>query len=304
MVPESLPHGRATASTPVVGVGVGTVGLGDSCAASKSPLNISLQVGNSLRNGWILAATDYEGLGPPGPHTYVVGRSEGHAVIDAVRAAERLSVTGLTPSSPVGLWGYSQGGGAVTWAGQLQPSYAPELHLLGIAAGGVPADLGAMARSLDGALAFGVVPMAAEGLDAAYPELKLASYLTPAGKKLMAPIGTECVTVIGLQLAWKTIADLTTTDPLVTAAWKDRLTENSLGALPPRVPIELYHATLDEVVPYAQAHQLMQTYCRAGVNVTWHQYVGEHVSASLSGMSTAEAFLQARFNGKRAVSTC
>ena len=37
--------------------------------------------------GVVVAATDYEGLGTPGPHPYIVGASEGHSVLDAAVAA-------------------------------------------------------------------------------------------------------------------------------------------------------------------------------------------------------------------------
>jgi hypothetical protein len=35
-------------------------------------------------------ATDYPGLGTPGVHAYLMGESEGRAVLDSVRAARNL----------------------------------------------------------------------------------------------------------------------------------------------------------------------------------------------------------------------
>ena len=40
--------------------------------------------------GYVVAATDYEGLGTPGVHPYLVGESEGRSVLDAARAARAL----------------------------------------------------------------------------------------------------------------------------------------------------------------------------------------------------------------------
>jgi len=34
--------------------------------------------------------TDYPGLGTPGPHPYLVGESEGRAVLDSIRATRQL----------------------------------------------------------------------------------------------------------------------------------------------------------------------------------------------------------------------
>ena len=72
-----------------------------------------------LDQGWAVAVSDYQGLGTPGLHTYMVGPAQGHAVLDMARAAQRLPGTGLSPSTPVGLMGYSQGGGAAGWAAEL-----------------------------------------------------------------------------------------------------------------------------------------------------------------------------------------
>ncbi len=38
--------------------------------------------------GWTFVATDYEGLGTPGVHPYLVGLSEARGVLDIVRAAQ------------------------------------------------------------------------------------------------------------------------------------------------------------------------------------------------------------------------
>jgi hypothetical protein len=68
----------------------------------------------------------------------MIGRSQGSALLDAVRAARGLPAAGLSTNSPVGLYGYSQGGGASGWAAQIQPDYAPELSRSGVVAGGTP----------------------------------------------------------------------------------------------------------------------------------------------------------------------
>ena len=40
--------------------------------------------------GSIVAATDYEGMGTPGPHPYLVGISEGRSGLDAALAARQI----------------------------------------------------------------------------------------------------------------------------------------------------------------------------------------------------------------------
>ena len=97
-----------------------------------------------VRRGYIVAATDYPGLGTPGPHPYLVGASEGRAVLDSLRAARELP--GAAASSRVGIWGHSQGGQAALYAASLAKEYAPELELAGVAVAAPATDLGTLMR--------------------------------------------------------------------------------------------------------------------------------------------------------------
>ena len=76
-------------------------------------------------------------------------------MLDVERAARELPESGITESNPVIAWGYSIGGQAVSWAGELQPSYAPDVKLIGVATGGTPADLQALAKFGSGSVAAG-----------------------------------------------------------------------------------------------------------------------------------------------------
>ena len=59
-------------------------------------------------------ATDYEGLGGPGPHPSIIGVSEGRSMLDASRAAGQ--VPGVYLSDTTAIAGFSQGGHAALWA--------------------------------------------------------------------------------------------------------------------------------------------------------------------------------------------
>jgi hypothetical protein len=129
---------------PVIGYAAGTQGMGDQCAPSRQLAAGSEYEGafisGLLTRGYAVAMTDYQGLGTPGTHTYMVREAQAHAVLDMVRAAQRLPGTGLPAAGPVMLAGYSQGGGASAAAVELAPTYAPELKLEGAVAGDQPAD--------------------------------------------------------------------------------------------------------------------------------------------------------------------
>ena len=86
-----------------------------------------------LNAGWLIAATDYQGLGvSEGIHPYLVGASEGQGVLDAAQAARQLPH--LRVSGTVLVYGHSQGGQAALFAGELAPSYAPSLQVIGVVA--------------------------------------------------------------------------------------------------------------------------------------------------------------------------
>ncbi len=78
---------------------------------------------------YVVVATDYPGLGTPGPHPYLIGESEGRAVLDSVRAARAIEKAHAGKRFVV--WGHSQGGHAALFAGELARRYAPELSSSG-----------------------------------------------------------------------------------------------------------------------------------------------------------------------------
>ncbi|TMR24368.1 lipase family protein [Actinomadura geliboluensis] len=298
---------------PLVSYAVGTRGLGDACAPSYT-LTQGMDyemffVADALSRGWAVAVTDMEGLGTPGQHTYEVGGSQGKAVLNMARAAQRLPDAGLD-GSPVGLWGYSQGGTSSGWAAQLADSYAPELDIKGAFAGGVPADLLAVAKGLDGSPFVGLMFMAAVGYDTAYPELDLEKYLNDAGRELLKKAESLClVSVDGIgTLAgtlFKKISDYTTSDPLATPEWRQRLDENKLGSAAPSVPVFQTQAVYDEIIPFAQADTLHKAWCAKGANLTWKSYTfAEHATGMLWSEPDAMAFLSDRFAGKPVTGNC
>jgi hypothetical protein len=298
---------------PLVSWAVGTRGVGDNCAPSytmsqgadyEAPF-----IAAALARGWAVAVSDYQGLGTAGVHTYMVGPAQGHAVLDMARAAQQLGGTGLSPTSPVGVMGYSQGGGAAGWAAELAGSYAPELEVKGVVAGGVPGDLTATAEFLDGSIFVGLALLAAIGLDEAYPELGLDGYLNARGDALVETAREFClVSVDGIDTlintAFTHIDDYVTTNPLATAPWQARLAEQKLGSRAPSAPVFQYHGVVDEIVPYGQAAKLRRDWCNRGAKVTWTNLPGEHVLGMVEGAPLAMTWLDARFAGLPTFGNC
>lgn len=301
-------------SRPLVSYAVGTRGVGQNCAPSYTLTQGAdyemFFIKGLLDKGYAVAVTDYQGMGTPGPHTYMVGKSMGHAVLDMARAAERLPGSGLSTSTPVGIMGYSQGGGAAGWAAEQAASYAPELQLKGVTEGGVPGDLLAVASQLDGSAFVALELMTAVGYNKAYPELDLDSYLNATGRDLLAKASSVClVSVDGistiLNTAFHHVSDYTTSNPLDNATWRARINDNKLGSGKPTVPVYQYHALFDEMVQFQQADTLHKDYCAKGVNLTWQIFpVAEHATGMAEGWPSALQFMTDRFDGKPTSGNC
>ena len=230
----------------------------------------------------------------------------GSALMDTVRAAQRLPDAGLSKDAPVVFRGYSQGGGAAMWAGQLQPSYAPELKLAGVVGGGVPADLALVALGLEGKKPFGFLLDALIGLDNAYPELQLDSYLNDEGRAAVAGMEqNDCTLELLLNYQGKKVGDYFTRNPLGTAPWAARVTENRLGGMPIKVPVLQYHSDADEIVAFGQAKTLRGQYCAQGVPLTWKVWNGlSHITVVYRGNAEAMAFIADRLAGRPATPNC
>lgn len=303
-----VPRASFPGNRPIIGYAPGTHGMGDQCAPSRNlaagseteaPLMSTM-----LEQGWAVVVTDYEGLGTPGDHTYMVGRSQGRATLDALRAATRVPAAGLSAAAPMAVFGYSQGGASAGWAAQLAPGYAPELPIKGVAAGGTPADLNQVALHLDGKVDFGYVPMTAVGFKTAYPELPLETHLNAAGRAVFADIRDDCASEANGKLSGKRMADYSTTNMLALPSWQARLTENRLGGMTPRVPVLLYHGLFDSTIPMGQASTLRRQYCARGVAVRWNVYPGDHVGAAIIGAIPVRIWLGDRLAGRPDAGNC
>ncbi|MGH3431830.1 MAG: lipase family protein [Thermocrispum sp.] len=275
---------------PVIGYAVGTQGMADHCAPSKQ-LEIGIEyegvyIAGLLARGYGVVVSDYQGLGTPGVHTYVNRTAQGNAVLDSVRAAQRLPAAGLPDDGPVVTFGYSQGGGASASAAELQPTYAPELKLKGAYAGAPPADLKAVGRSLDGSYAATLLGYAVVGLEAAYPEqIDLDDYLNDRGKQLFEQAKNSCL-IDGLLLgAFSQSKDLTKDGRPVSEYMDEEpfdslVTDQQLGKRKPAAPVLVLHSAQDDIVPFEQGRQMAQDWCGRGAKVRFQSLqLPTHVGA-------------------------
>lgn len=320
---------------PLVVLGPGTQGQGDQCAPSRlfqdgvhynAPLDFAveyevLQVHALLSRGIDVVVTDYQGLGTAGMHSYVDRRAQGHAMLDAARAVKALPGSRIGDDSPIGFWGYSQGGGAAASAAEMQPSYAPDLDVRGTYAGGPPADLRAVAAALDGGLATGLLGYAVNSIYAGYPETRadIDGALAPAGRQALDEIAAQCVpeTIARYGLhrttEWtkdgRSLAELIDALPSVSAV----VDEQRIGRSTPGSPVLIVQGRNDDLIPHNQATRLAADWCAQGATVEFRTeeippiapgFVVGHGLPMVSGLPSALDWMTDRFDGVPARSGC
>jgi pimeloyl-ACP methyl ester carboxylesterase len=301
-----VPAGPAPASgRRIVAWAHGTMGLGDSCAPSTDvqPLN-GIEDGPALlAAGDAIVATDYEGLGTPGSHPYVVGPSEARSVLDAVRAATRLRNAHLGRSLVA--FGHSQGAHAALFTGELAASYAPELHLIGVAAAAPPTDVAAMARHLT-KLDYGTALLveAAAGYSAADPAARLSSIMTPIGKAGLSLIEDGCDSDLITAYGSLSSRAVFSKDPRTTPPWSTGFARNSVGVLPATVPALVMQGGRDPVVSPDLTTAAVHRMCAYGDAIDYKTYPNAYHNVVPSATSDLNAWIAARFHGDPAPRSC
>jgi hypothetical protein len=291
-----------------VAFAVGTQGMGSQCAPSRQMAAgreyESVFISGLLARGFNVVVPDYQGLGMPGMHTYMSRRVQGQVVLDSLRAAQQAGHADIPASGPVAITGYSQGGAAAASAAELWHSYAPDLDLLGVVAGAVPADLELTAWLLDGGPYFGFLGYAIAGLTSDYG-IDIDQYLNDKGRDVIGRITQQCLFESLRAFAFTRSSTLTvdgrplgkwlSEEPLATLVRQQRLGEGTF----PQVDSLLLHSRLDDVVPFEAGRALAERWVGQGAHVRFVPGIAPtHAAAALTSYPTAFSFLHGRFTGK------
>jgi alpha-beta hydrolase superfamily lysophospholipase len=220
-------------------------------------------------------ATDYVGLGTAGPHPYLVGQGEGRPVLDAVRAARHLA--GVSLSDETVVWGHSQGGHAALWTALLQPTYAPDVPLRGVAALAPATDLPALVDHLDnvsiGSLFAAYV---VEAYSQVYPDVRFDDVVRPGARVQVGEMATRClsepkivVSLLQALLFRQTI--LARGAP--GGAFAQRLAQNvPTGAM--GVPVLVGQGEADPLILPAMQQAYVAARCADGWSIDYRTYPG------------------------------
>jgi acetyl esterase/lipase len=296
---------------PVVAWAHPTTGVVPHCAPSLAIFAFQQMMGSRPleERGVVIAATDYPGLGTPGPHPYLVGVSEGRAVLDSVRAARAMREAAA--GNRFAVWGHSQGGQAVLYAGLLAKSYAPELDLVGVAAAAPATELVTlMGDDFKTTGGKNLTAMTLWSWSRVFGA-PIERVVEPQAIPTVDHLADECIESIfdirerrrterPLEQNFLSVQNIAVVEP-----WKTLAKQNTPGALPRGIPLFLAQGANDDLVLPEVTRAYFRQQCKAGGKVRMLILPGVgHGFAGRDAANAAVDWMMARFAGQPAPSDC
>ena len=300
-----IPSAAAPAEgRPVVGYAHWTTGLADECAPSRTLDGATTGIIDLfLGRGLVVAATDYEGLGTPGLHPYLVGESEGRGVLDAIRAAKQMPEANAGDKAVVA--GHSQGGHAALFTAQVARDWAPEINLLGAAAGAPPSEFSQLEGVVGNGSSLGYMAMITAGVNAAIPSAELDAVLTKEAIDLLDIADRECTAAVLNAFSGKAANDVVVAEPTSIPEWQEAIASIDPGHVKTDVPLLVFHGENDELVPARASEVLFGRLCGLGQTIERKVYPGQsHGGVVPAALGDVLGWLDARIAGQPAASTC
>ena len=307
-VPQAPPP---AGGRPIVAWAHPTSGIVPKCAPSLSELAFVEIAGlhELLSRGFVVVATDYPGLGTVGPHPYLIGESEGRAVLDSVRAARTLPDAHV--SNRFAMWGHSQGGHAALFAASLASTYAPELQLVGIAAAAPATDLELLLRDdFTSAAGRNITAMALWSWTRVFGH-PLGELVFDDAQPAMDALANECLespldflerrsSERGLEKQFLTVADVTKVQP-----WRDILLKNIPAMPASSLPLFIAQGDADTVVRPEVTERYARQACDQGSAVKFVVVPGAgHGFVAHDAAQAAAAWIADRFEERPAPNDC
>ncbi|CAB4930593.1 unannotated protein [freshwater metagenome] len=280
----------------------GTTGIADSCAPSLNPSSseMVLLANGLLDKGYVVTATDYEGLGTPGRHPYIAGISEGRGTLDIVKTA--VAMPEVKASTDYIVWGHSQGGHAAMFAGHLAAAWAPELNLKGVVAGAPPSQMLLLNAALQTSPYKYYIGMTAAGFNAGYGDTlaPLDKVLTPEGLDWLDNVDQGCTGYLSSASEGLDFSTLQKADPATVPEWNALLKENDPGTFTEAfdAPLLIIHGGNDEQIPVIASKLMFDTLCGIGQTQTRWVFPGQsHAGVILPSAPAMLDWMGDRFSG-------
>jgi hypothetical protein len=243
----------------------GTTGLGDAACPSAQPdparelvtyftLEATQQIDFGVPGlqgfidaGWVVCATDYQGLGTDGMHQYTINITNARDAVFIAHAARQL--VEVDAGTQLGCAGWSQGGGAAAAVAELDDADYGDLQLIGT----VPMSPGVAKIALQNpvGIAAGLTDATAApdshlvmllaGVHAANPlTLTLSDAFTPLGVEILdAAWNTQPVHHLNDTIArlFRLKGAVLNPKPVNFPAWENAIIASSAGARTPVAPV-------------------------------------------------------------------
>jgi pimeloyl-ACP methyl ester carboxylesterase len=300
------PHGKRD----IIAWAHPTTGVVEKCAPTLLPdlAGTIAGVDEMLDRGFVIAATDYAGLGGEGMHPYLIGASEARSVLDSVRAAR--SLPDALAGNRFAVWGHSQGGHAALFTGQEAASYAPELRLVGVAAAAPATYLGELFRADRGSVGGNsLAAMVLLSWSTIY-KIPLDDVVVPGAMHTFEAVAKTCIERITELLRLQDIEAplqraFLKVDPTTIEPWRGIMEKNTPGQAPAGAPVLILQGTADELVRPQITKQYAEKLCAKGavVDLVWLDGVS-HTYAGYDGAYTAVSWMADRFQGRPAPNGC
>lgn len=256
-----------------------------------------------IDDGWVVCATDYQGLGSAGMHQYNVNRTNGLDAVFIARAARHLD-TGA--GTTLGCVGWSQGGAAAAAVAELDADDFDELKLVGVVAMspsvsriGLESPLGPSAALHDPSAPPDThLVMFLAGTQAANPQtLTLSDVLTPLGVETIGsawniqPVHHLTDTIARMS---RLKGPILNPAPANFDAWKTAIVAGSAAARKPVVPvlvcIDSFDGGIVTPVPWQNAYVAAVKEFGGTVDVREYPH-DDHFSLPQSSIADAREWL-------------
>lgn len=346
------PLGKAPkGGRPVVSWAHGTTGTAQNCGPSQVenpavPLNQYFVVGGNswtdygiaalqefIDQGFVVVASDYQGLGGGGVHQYAIAATQGRDAINAIRAAGDMREVGAGKKALV--YGWSQGGGA-TIAAASSGEYINRkgtafdgIEMVGFVALAAPdtstvmPEEGVTEATAEAVLEtvnknfshnvfdFSHLTMNLWATQAAFSDkLQMSDLFTDEGAKAINDVmSNKCMHVAADTMHYTFGDDFVTLmkpDTTNAKAWADALFVGAGTKQKPVAPVILYFGDKDVTVPPIMGKLYRQRMCKMGANVARIQLPGEqnHFSTPAVAQPLYVPWVIDRFAGKAAADGC
>lgn len=298
---DAPPGGR-----PVLAFTHGTVGIARSCALSLLPGDVYGPAIPGIREfldaGFVVAATDYAGLGSDATTGYLVGSSQAYSTLDAVRVA--VAMPEVRAAARFVSFGESQGGHASLFTGQFAAAYAPELELAGVAAAAPATDLTSLFQANVGTT-FGDV-LASYAL-ASWEDVygaAVSDIAVPQAVPVIERLADVCIQNTQQMLSVLPEAELLkiaflAAPPWDTEPWASIIAANTPGGSTVDAPVLIAQGAADPLVVPDVQQAFVDRWCAAGQTIEYRLYEGVgHLDAGHASAADVAAWAVDRFAGE------